>query len=324
MPSLHASLIDLHAVRDHDRSAMKYILLVWLALSVVGCATMDIPQAHRGRLFDRTGAFAFYGGGKGFTGPVLGPGTYYTGAYDELMMVDCSTLTEHDPMTVLTKDGVQFGLDMYVRFSANCSDDSVKQMLRSLTPDQPHTVSVQKLFTTYVRPAIAAVVREVIAPYRASEINDQHHDIIRRIRKRFLEVIASHEGRLIKVYEVALSNLDFPAAMDAANEDRAVQAILRDKAVAERERVKAEIQTAVFRRDLAEKEGATAAARIEAIGAALRNNPEYLQYDLQSKMPEIYERAGSRGNMIITAPQPSVLLQPGPMAHPSRTAAAER
>lgn len=294
---------------------MKTSIVLLLICFSVGCATMDIPQAHRGRLFDRTGAFAFYGGGKGFTGPVLGPGTYYTGAYDELMMVDCSTLTEHDPMTVLTKDGVQFGLDMYVRFSANCSDASVKQMLRSLTPDQPHTVTVQKLFSTYVRPAIAAVVREVIAPYRASEINDQHHDIIRRIRKRFLEVIASHEGNIIKVYEVALSNLDFPAAMDAANEDRAVQAILRDKAVAERERVKAEIQTAVFRRELAEKEGATAAARIDAIGTALRRNPEYLQYDLQSKMPEIYEHAGAHGNMIITAPQPSVLLQPGSAPH---------
>jgi SPFH domain / Band 7 family len=284
-----------------------------LILLTCGCATMDIPQAHRGRLFDRTGALAFYAGGKGFTGPVLGPGTYYTGVYDELMMVDCSTLTEHDPMNVLTKDGVQFGLDMYVRFSANCSDDSVKQMLRSLTPDQPHTITVRQLFATYVRPAIAAVVREVVAPYRANEINDRHHDIIRQIRQRFLEVIASHEGHLIRVYEVALSNLDFPNGMDAANEDRAVQTILRDKAVAERERVKAEIETAVFRRELAQKEGATAAARIDEIGAALKRNPDYLQYDLQSKMPEIYQQAGARGNMIITAPQPSLLVQPRPL-----------
>lgn len=290
--------------------AKKLILLP--LVFALGCATMDIPQAHRGRMFDRTGAFAFYGGGKGFTGPVLGPGTYYTGAYDELMTVDCSTITEHDPMNVLTKDGVQFGLDMYVRFSANCSDDSVKQLLTSLTPDEPHTISVQKLFTTYVRPAIQSVVREVIAPYRANEINNQHHDIVARIRKRFLEVIASHEGSLIKVYEVALSNLDFPQTMDTANEDRAVQTILRDKAVAARERVSAEIQTAILQRDLAEKQGATEAARIDQVGAALKRNPDYLQYDLQQKMPDIYLQAGAHGNMVITAPQPTVLVQPRP------------
>jgi regulator of protease activity HflC (stomatin/prohibitin superfamily) len=295
--------------------------VVLLIAFVVGCATMDIPQAHRGRLFDRTGAWAFYAGGKGFTGPVLGPGTYYTGAYDELMMVDCSTITEHDPMAVLTKDGVQFGLDMYVRFSANCSDDSVKQLLSSLSPDQPHVISVQRLFATYVRPAIQSVVREVIAPYRANEINDQHHDIVARIRKRFMEVIESHEGHLIKVYEVTLSNLDFPEAMDTANVDRAVQTILRDKAIAARERVKAEIETMVLRRDLAEKEGAAEAARIDAVGEALERNPDFLRYDLQSKMPEIYAAAGARGNMIITAPQPTVLVQPRP---PAPTAPAPR
>ena len=39
-----------------------------------GCASEDILQAQRGRMFGRTGAFAFYSGKTGFFGPVLGPG----------------------------------------------------------------------------------------------------------------------------------------------------------------------------------------------------------------------------------------------------------
>lgn len=269
---------------------------------------MDIPQAHRGRLFDRTGVWSLYLGGNGYTGPVLGPGTYYTGAYDSLMMVDCSTVTEHDPLKVLTKDGVQFGLDIYVRFSANCTNESVIDIMNKLTPDLPNSISTKKLYETYVRPAINGVIREVISPQRANEINEKQQETLGKIRKRFLEEITSHEGNLIQVYGVTLSNLDFPDAMDRANEQRAVQTVLRDKAIAERERVKAEIATTKIRRDLMRQQGEAEAARIDAIGAALKRNPTYMQYDMQAKMPEIYAKAGATGNMVITAPAPSILV----------------
>ncbi len=107
-------------------------LLAAVSFVFVGCATMDVPQAYRGRMFDRSGPLTIAKTGQGFIGPVLNPGTYSVGYYNEVMTVDCSTVTQHDPLTVLTKDGVQFGLDMYVRFSANCSDDSVRVGLCSI------------------------------------------------------------------------------------------------------------------------------------------------------------------------------------------------
>jgi hypothetical protein len=89
-----------------------------------------------------------------------------------------------------------------------------------------------------------------------------------------------------------------------------VQAILRDKAIAERERVTAEIQTMTMRRDLAEKEGEAQAVRIEKIGEVLRRYPEFLQYDLQTRMPDIYREAGEKGNLVIAALNPSVVVSP--------------
>jgi len=291
---------------------LRTLCLAGIMITTSACATMDVPQAHRGRLFDRTGSLAFYAGGEGFVGPVLPPGTYYTGLYDEIMMVDCSTITEHDPITVLTKDGVQFGIDIYVRFSANCTDEAVIDLMTKLSPDPDadHTITTTKLYATYVRPAINGVVREVISPHRASEINEAHQQILANIRRRFIEEIKSHEGNVIVVYEVSLSNLDFPVAMDQANEQRAVQSILRDKAIAERERVKAEIATSIVRKELEQREGEAEAARIDVVGAALKRNPEFLRYDMQSKMPDIYRDAGAKGNMVIAAPTPSVVLRP--------------
>jgi regulator of protease activity HflC (stomatin/prohibitin superfamily) len=280
------------------------------ALVSAGCASEDIPQAYKGRMFGRTGALAFYTGKTGFYGPVLGPGTYFTGTYDEIHKVDCSTLTVREPLTALTKDGVQFGLNIYVRFSADCSDAGVQTILGSLPLDEGRNVSAMRIYQTYVQPAVGEAVREMVSPIRANDVNDHREELLAAIRKRFLEIIAHREKNITAVYEVNLSNLDFPDQMDNANTERAVQAILRDKAIAERERVSAEIQTMAMRRDLAEKEGEAQAIRVERVGEALRKYPEYLQYDLQSRMPEIYERAGQQGNLVIAAPNPSIVVSP--------------
>ena len=290
-----------------DRQVLAMVVSMLFA---TGCGTGEIAQANRGRMFGGTGMLAFYGGKTGFYGPVLGPGTYFTGTYNEVHGVECATSTMREPLNALTKDGVQFGLNIYVRFSADCSDSGVVTLLANLPSDERKIVTAMRVYQTYIQPAVGEAVREVVSPYRANDINDKREEILALIRKRFIEIIAKREKNLALVYEVNLSNLDFPDAMDAANTDRAVQAILRDKAIAERERVTAEIQTMSMRRDLSEKEGESQAIRIERIGEALRHYPEFLQFDLQSKMPEIYRQAGADGNLVIAAPNPSVVVSP--------------
>lgn len=282
-----------------------------------GCATQDIPQAHKGQLFERTGLFRLYAGGTGFNGEVLSPGTYRTGLYGDIQLIDCSMVGENEPLNAVTKDGVQFGMEINVRFSADCSPQTVRTMLATLIPDQGQTISGKKLYEIYVRPTISEAVLQVVSPYRATEINDKRQEILTAIRKRFMELIEAKQ--MIQVYELNLSKPQFPPQMDAANVERAVQAIMRDKAIAERERVKAEIETSALKRQLAESEGEEAAAKIDKIGAALRRNPEFLQFDMQEKMPEIYKWAGSQGNMVLAAPSPTLTLpaKTAPAHHPA-------
>jgi hypothetical protein len=156
-----------------------------------GCASQDIPQAFKGRMFDRTGPLALFIGGNGFKGPVLGPGTYFTGTYNEIRTVDCSMVTKREALTALTKDGVQFGLDIYVRFAADCSDRSVIVLLGTLTPDHDESISSEKVYQTFIRPAIGEAVREVVSPFRANEINDKREEILALIRKRFVEIMTA-------------------------------------------------------------------------------------------------------------------------------------
>ncbi len=300
-------------------------ILLPCALTLIGCASQDIPQAYRGRMFHRTGAFAFYGGGNGFDGPVLNPGTYYTGSYDELHMVQCTVVTVREPLNALTKDGVQFRVDVYIRYSANCTDPSVVKILQNMAPDNSGTVSAPQLYEVYVRPTLLEVVREVVSPFKANDINDQRETVLQGIRERFMARMQKVGQEMVSVHDISLANLDFPEEMDRANVDRAVQAVLRDKAIAERSRVEAEIETAKLRIQLSEQEAQSAAVRVMRVGDMLKKYPEYLQFDLQSKMPDIYRQAGAAGNMILAAPNPVMVpalrLTPPTIAPPAPVSA---
>jgi hypothetical protein len=299
---------------------MKRFILAWI-LGVAGCVSHDVPPAHKARVFDKTGLWAFYAGGNGFTGPILGPGTVMTGPYPEVHMVECTQKTVKEAMTALTKDGVQFGLDMYVRYGANCDDQkAVEYLLTTLVPatdkvpgaetkkDDEPTIHAEQIYATYIRPALGEAVRESVSPHIANDVNAKREEIFATVRTRFSALMDKQKPSPVLIGELNLSNLDFPDEMDHANTERAVQSVLKDKAVAERERVTAEIETTKMRRDLAVTEADNDVARIVAIGKALHANPEYLQYDAQQRWNDIYFHAGEKGNLVIAAPVPQLQL----------------
>lgn len=305
------------------------LVLAVVAMLASGCSTQDVPPAHKARELDKTWFAALYVGGKGFDGPVVGPGTYFTGIYNEYRVVDCSQQTVKEELTALTSDGVQFSLDLYISYGANCEEEAaVTALLSKLSPEGPMpadpkaaptqattaevhadlTITAHQIYGVYVRPALGESVREEVSHFIANDVNSKRDEIFDKIRSSFEAKLQKGTPRLVTVYNLNLSNLDFPDAMEHANTDRAVQAILKDKAIAERERVEAEIKTTDMRKQLAQSESNNDVVRIESIGKALHANPEYLQYDLQSRMQDIYFHAGEHGNMIIAAPPPLLTL----------------
>ncbi len=287
---------------------IKKILSCIGLLVLTSCGTGEVPAAHKGRLFDRTGALALWSGGEGFKGPILGPGTYYTGLYPQLRTLSCAQVTAPTIFQTLTKDGVQFALEMYVSYGANCDDaNAIKSILEKIVPEKDNVIESQQLYNTYIKPALNEAVREAVSPVIANDVNSKREEIFQKIKSSFEEVMNKQNPKMVTIYSLNLSNMDFPDAMDKANTERAVTAIYKDKAIADRERVTAEIETTKMRKVLAESEAANEVAKIDAIGSALKRNPEYLQFDLQQKMPGIYSAAGNKGNLIIAAP--NVVIQ---------------
>lgn len=96
------------------------LVLATMAVVLSGCAcnVQEVPPAHIGLEFKKSR----YGGPSGFSGDLKLPGTYSLDMYNTLPLLQCKEETIREPFPSLAKDGVEFGIDIYVRFSANCED----------------------------------------------------------------------------------------------------------------------------------------------------------------------------------------------------------
>lgn len=293
------------------------LLLIPLLVFLVGILFSrmeDIPQAHRGMMFDRTGALVLGTGGYGLTGPVLSSGTYWVGLYDQIRMVECGMVTKPEKLTALTRDNIQFSLDLYVRYETNCNEDgAVTRILHQFTPDPGGIISTEQIYQNYIRPAIGESLRASVARYNANDLNPNREKLLKSIVENFRDKQTQWGSPLpILVGDITLSNMDFPDVLDKANENLAKQAILKNTAQAELATIEAQTTAAAARRALSMAEAQIETARIEEVGQALQKFPSYLQYQLQRDMPRIYEGAGQKGNLILTAPSPTILVQPKP------------
>ena len=310
------------------KRGLKFAFMSVLAAAAMGCSSQEIPPAHKGRMFDKTGPLAFYAGGRGFEGAVLGPGTYFTAIYPEVRMVECGQHTVKEHLTALTKDGVQFNLDIYVNYSAACDQnevvtslleklspegtpppaptgdkkDSTTQAQTASTADPKLPITADQIYRTFIRPAIGEAVRESVSPYVANDVNSKRDEIFAKIKEAFNSYLGKQKPLFVTVYSLNLSNLDFPEAMDKANAERAAQAILRDKAIAEQEKVKAEIERAKLEVIQAEQEALAKAKKIDIEGAALHRNPEYYVRD-------VYYYAAQQGSSVMLPGDPNAVIQ---------------
>jgi hypothetical protein len=134
------------------RSKLIAAILVLSSLMTAGCDTDDVPASHVGRKFARTGAVALYLGDTGFVGGILPPGTYYTGLYDEIRLVECGQQTKKETMQALTKDGVQFNIDLYISYGIKCDDPkTVAKLFSTVGPAPTQAGNPSKYINAIIR-----------------------------------------------------------------------------------------------------------------------------------------------------------------------------
>lgn len=210
------------------------------ALLQFGCNIQDVPPAHVGWTFEKSK----YTSSKGFTGPLLKPGSHDLEMNDALRLIQCTEATTSETFQSPTKNGVEFSVDIYTSFKADCDNPTVVQWTfqnvqpnplaiewsrqQQKTDDKKSgeassegedtglegedyyktTVTAAQLFHMYLRPAIGNAVRLAFSKRSSDVVNDQREQIGIEIEKSIRDMIEKRNKNPKQPFLVILSDIN--------------------------------------------------------------------------------------------------------------------
>lgn len=320
-----------------------WFMVLSVALSGCACNMEEVPPTHIGMEFRKSKT----GNSDGFSGTVRQPGSYSLDLYSTMPLIQCKEETVREQFKSPAKDGVEFGTDVYVRFSANCgNEDAAKWIFKNVQPEpglkvretqttnepkpeekkersedysvenyDSRTVTAYQLHTTYLRPLIGNAIRDAISTYPSDEINSRRDEIAKAIVDKVQESLKrtfeeSDRPAIVKVYEVTLSKIDFPDKMMELNEQLANKKTQIKIEEEELRKVKAQIETEKMQKDLEKVKAEKSVQEIQLIGKIIRENPEYLQYLQVTQQPKALEALGKGGSTFVFGSVPDFMRAP--------------
>ena len=204
------------------------LIIAALCFGLSGCATMckeQVPPGHVGMC--RTAA--------GFDGRTLKAGWHECWGTDANMYyIEVSDNEQVINMNVLCKDSLNFKFDVAVLAAADRENtELLEKMFENITPVDGQTITSTQIFDTYARSVVDQEARKVVSQYATNEVVSNRLKIIEEIRTSVAQAL---DGSIVQIKRVTVNNLDFPAVITKAQEERAQRQVEIETERAEQEK----------------------------------------------------------------------------------------
>lgn len=268
------------------RKLLATIILSIAALAMTGCSFERIPPAHAGKVLTSSG----------FQDEVMEPRRKLIWPFQTLVLLDMSTQTFTEKMTVILSDRLELTFD--VRFRARLRDDNeiINAMFNDIKVDKSNPyVGLDVIYRTYAQMIIQNRARVVLNRYSSDEVYQNYALISDELAA---EIGPALSGTPLSLENIIINNIKFPDVVTTAIElvkERELD-IQREEAQNEIELLKKENE-----RRLAEAEYQTRMTIAETIRDENRTIAEGISDDLlEFRRLEVQrafaEQAGLDGN----------------------------
>lgn len=172
-------------------------------LMFAGCSRETVPQGTKGKVLDR----------GGFHPEVFGPSLVNVGTYGHLVLVDTTTHTIDETITVRMHDNMN--LIAHVRFQLRMGSKrkSLNAVFNDIKPVKGNLITLNQVYNTYGKMIVNKVSREVLSPYNINDVNVNFNKIsaaiYKKVQREFLPTP-------LAISDVALGKLEYPKVIDAA------------------------------------------------------------------------------------------------------------
>lgn len=254
-----------------------------MALALVGCGREVVPPAAKGKILS----------GDGYSADVKETGKYWLYWWEDMVLLDTSTKTLGEPVTVKMADDLDLSFE--VRFRTRIHGDAkvINAMFNDITHEN-YWVTLPTVYGVYGRDVVSNVARTVMGKYATKDVSANYANINEELQKSLRKAM---EGSPLEVSNVTVANIQWPKVIVDAIEARSErelaieteansQAVKMVEKANELELVKADYEIRIKRAEAIREEN-----RITAEGM----NPMLLEY----KRLETLETLGKAGNSVM-------------------------
>lgn len=184
----------------------KILLLIGtiLALMLSGCSYETVPQGAKGKVLDR----------GGFHPEVFPPSRVDVGTHGHLILVDTTTHTVNETVTVRMHDNMNLVAQVRFQLRMGNKPESLNAVFNDIRPRKgSNLITLDQVYNTYGKMIVNKVTREVLSPYNINEVNVNFNKISAAIYKQ-----VKHEflPTPLAISDVALGKLTYPKVIDDA------------------------------------------------------------------------------------------------------------
>jgi len=185
---------------------LKKFMMIGLAvvmLGLTGCGHETVPQGTKGKILDR----------EGFHPEVYSPKRVSTGLHGRLILVETTTKTVNEIITVRMKDNMDLVTQVRFRLRMGDKPESLNAVFNAIRPQDGRLINVNQLYNTYGKMIVNKVVREVLSSYKIADVQPNFKKISADI---YNQILTEFKPTPLVISDVALGKLDYPEVIDAA------------------------------------------------------------------------------------------------------------
>jgi len=215
------------------RSAARLTLALGLLTSLAGCfgETVEIPTAHRGVISTAAG----------IQDEILPPSKLRLNnlcrVCDNIIIAEVSDYGAKESLQLfMPKDRLNITIEVRGTFATSDAPDDLRMIFSRVSPQAATSrvskITAQQVYVTYAQQIIRDRVRSVVAQYDIATLMDNREEIGAELREAVRKAL---EGRPVKVLNFGLADIQPPAIILQAEENRKSREIAIKQAEADKE-----------------------------------------------------------------------------------------
>lgn len=183
---------------------IKIVIAALMMTVLTGCGFYTVPPASKGKILSTSG----------YSADVKETGKYLLWGRDEMVILDTSTQTMAENVSVKMQDNMTLNFQVRFRTRIAGNDKVINAMFNDITHEN-YQVSLPRVYAVYGKDVVQSVARSVVGKYKTEDVgvnfdkitNDLHQELVKRMVNSPLEVS-----------NITLANIVYPEVITKAIE----------------------------------------------------------------------------------------------------------